>query len=102
MSKNEIGYDSPIPKFIYLKIRRRDGVESLTILEEGEVKVSIDGYICRLFIFLRHTIIFNVSYFCTYILLQDHGSHICTRFPIPGIRHWDAVQLSSSDLLSVL
>ena len=45
MSKNEIGQDSPIPKFIYLKIRRPDGVKSLTILEEGEFKVPIDGYI---------------------------------------------------------
>ena len=45
MSKNEIGEDSPIPKFIYLKIRRRDGVESLTTLEEGEFKVHIDGSI---------------------------------------------------------
>ena len=45
MSKNEIGQDSPIPKFIYLKIRRRDGIESLTILEEGEFKVPIDGCI---------------------------------------------------------
>ena len=45
MSKNEIGQDSPIPKFIYLKIRRRDGVESLTILAEGEFKVPIDGCI---------------------------------------------------------
>ena len=45
MSKNEIGQDSPIPKFIYLKIRRRDGIESLTILEEGEFKVPIEGCI---------------------------------------------------------
>ena len=45
MSKNEIGQDSPIPKFIYLKIRRRDGIESLTILEEGEFKVPVDGCI---------------------------------------------------------
>ena len=45
MSKNKIGEDSPIPKFIYLKIRRRDGVESLTTLEEGEFKVPIDGCI---------------------------------------------------------
>ena len=45
MSKNEIGQDSPIPKFIYLKIRCRDHVESLTILEEGEFKVPIDGCI---------------------------------------------------------
>ena len=45
MSKNEIGQDSPIPKFIYLKIRRRDGIESLTILEEGKFKVPIDGCI---------------------------------------------------------
>ena len=34
-----------MPKFIYLKIRRRDGVESLTILEEGKFKVPIDGCI---------------------------------------------------------
>ena len=45
MSKIEIGQDSQIPKFTYLKIRRRDGVESLTILEEGEFKVPIDGCI---------------------------------------------------------
>ena len=45
MSKNKIGEDSPIPKFIYLKIRRRDGVKSLTTLEEGEFKVPIDGCI---------------------------------------------------------
>ena len=45
MSKNKIGEDSPIPKFINLKIRRRDGVESLTTLEEGEFKVPNDGCI---------------------------------------------------------
>ena len=45
MSKNKIGVDSLIPKFIYLKIRRGDGVESLTILEEGEFKVPVDGCI---------------------------------------------------------
>ena len=45
MFKNKLGADSPIPKFIHLKIRRRDGVESLTNLEEGEFKVPIEGYI---------------------------------------------------------
>ena len=45
MSKNEIGEDSPIPKFVYLKIWRREGVESLKTLEEGEFKVPIDGCI---------------------------------------------------------
>ena len=45
MSKNEIGEDSPIPKFLYVKIRRRDGVESMTTLEEGEFKVPIDSCI---------------------------------------------------------
>ena len=45
MSKNKTGEDSPIKKFIYLKIRRRHGVESLTNLEEGEFKVPIDGCI---------------------------------------------------------
>ena len=45
MSRNKIGEDSTIPTFIYLKIQRRDGVESLTTLEEGEFKVPIDGCI---------------------------------------------------------
>ena len=45
MSRNKIGEESPIPKFIYLKIRRRDGFESLTTLEEGEFKVPIDDCI---------------------------------------------------------
>ena len=45
MSKNKIGQNSPIPKFVYLKIQRQDGVKSLTILEEGEFKVPIDGCI---------------------------------------------------------
>ena len=46
MSRNKTGVDSPIPKFIlYLKIRRQDGVESLTTREEGEFKVPIDGCI---------------------------------------------------------
>ena len=45
MPKNKIGEGSPIPKFIYLKIRHRDGVESLTTLEEDEFKVPIDGCI---------------------------------------------------------
>ena len=36
--------DSP-RLFIYLKIRRRNGVESLTTLEEGEFKLAIDGCI---------------------------------------------------------
>ena len=45
MFKNKLGEDSLIPKFIHLKIRRRDGVESLTTLEKGEFKVPIDGRI---------------------------------------------------------
>ena len=39
--KNKLGEDSPIPKFIHLK----NGVESLTTLEEGEFKVPIDSCI---------------------------------------------------------
>ena len=35
MFKNKLGEDSPLPKFIHLKIRRRDGVESLMTLKEG-------------------------------------------------------------------
>ena len=49
MSKNKMGEDSLIPKFIYLKIRRGDGVESLTTLEEGEFKLPIDGCISSLY-----------------------------------------------------
>ena len=45
MFKNKLGVDSSVPKFIHLKIRRRDGVESLTILEEGEFKEPIAGCI---------------------------------------------------------
>ena len=45
MFKNKLGEDSPILKFEHLKIRRRDGVKSLTTFEEGEFKVSIDGCI---------------------------------------------------------
>ena len=45
MSKNKLGEDSPFLKYIHLKIRRRDGVESLTTLEEGEFKLAIDGCI---------------------------------------------------------
>ena len=32
MFKNKLGEDSPIPKFIHRKIRRRGGVKSLTTL----------------------------------------------------------------------
>ena len=45
MFKNKLGKDSPILKITYLKIQCRDGVESLTTIEEGEFKVPIDGYI---------------------------------------------------------
>ena len=45
MSKNKLGQDSPSPKFIHLKIRRRDGIESSTTLEEGEFKMPIDDCI---------------------------------------------------------
>ena len=44
-SKNKLGQDSPFPKFLHLKIRRQNGVESLTTLEEGEFKFAIDGCI---------------------------------------------------------
>ena len=37
---------------MYLKIRRRDGIESLTILEEGKFKEPIDGWINCLSLFL--------------------------------------------------
>ena len=40
-----MGQDSPTPKNIHLKIRRRLDVESATILEEGGFKVYFDGCI---------------------------------------------------------
>ena len=52
MSKNKLGKDSPFPKFIHLRIRRRDGIESLTTLEEGEFKLAIDGCITNNIILL--------------------------------------------------
>ena len=42
---NLIGEDSPIPKFMHLKIRRRDGVKSLMTFKEDEFKVLINGCI---------------------------------------------------------
>ena len=45
MLKIKLGEDSRIPKFIHPKIRRWDGVESLTTLEKGGFKVLIDGCI---------------------------------------------------------
>ena len=65
MFKNKLGEDSPIPKFIHLKIRRRDGVKSLTTLEEGEFKVPIDGCI-RPFSFLFVN-------FTTFLLYKELG-----------------------------
>ena len=72
MSKNKIGEDSPIPKFIYLKIRhrRRDGVESLTTLEEGEFKVPIEGCISVKQLWLSTTDNFPVHYI--YIPKRNH------------------------------
>ena len=45
MFKNKLGEDSPILNYIHLKLRRRDGVEPLTTIEEGEFKVPINGCI---------------------------------------------------------
>ena len=45
MFKNKLREDSPVPKFLHLKIQSRDGIESLTTLEEGEFEVPIDGCI---------------------------------------------------------
>ena len=55
MSKNKMGEHSPIPKFIYLKIQRREGVESLTTLEEGEFTVPIDGCIKKINVSIQET-----------------------------------------------
>ena len=47
MSKNILGQGSLIPQSIHLKIRRRDGVEFSTTLEEGKFNIPIDDYIKR-------------------------------------------------------
>ena len=53
-SKNKLGEDSPFPKFIHLKVRRRNDVESLRTLEEGEFKLPIDGCISILSLHFNH------------------------------------------------
>ena len=60
MLKNKLGENSPIPKFIHLKIWRRDGVESLTTLEEGEFKVHIGGCISWLHTWHSRNLLFNL------------------------------------------
>ena len=45
MSENILGQDSPIPKFVHLKIRRRDGIEFSTTLEECKLNMPIDDCI---------------------------------------------------------
>ena len=64
MSKNKLGQDSPFSKFLHLKIRRLNGVESLTTLEEGEFKFAIDGCIRLVWTmeFFMFTI-FEISWF---------------------------------------
>ena len=52
-SKNKLSQDSPFPKFLHLKIRRRNGVESLTTLEEGEFKFAIDGCIKLIYVVMK-------------------------------------------------
>ena len=46
--------------FIHLKIRRRNGVESLTTLEEGEFKLAIDS--CISHTSLKHNEICRIPY----------------------------------------
>ena len=62
---SKIGEDSPIPKFIYLKIRRRDGVESLTTPEEGEFKVPIDGCIRENVVVTCKIVSFQCLFLCS-------------------------------------
>ena len=81
MSKNKIGEDSPIPKFIYLKIQRWDGVESLTTLEEGEFKVPIDGCIkskrTSVFLASNHGPSWNVMHKMVCYILKSVITHSC-------------------------
>ena len=64
-SKKLLGEDSPFPKFMNLKIRRRNDVASLTILEEGEFKLAIDGCIKITRVYQRSE---NIVLFSCYIL----------------------------------
>ena len=66
MFKNKLSEDSPIPKFIHLKIRRRDDVVFLTTLEEGEFKVPIDGCISQPWIMLNLILVEINPYVCNY------------------------------------
>ena len=45
--KNKQGEDSPFPKFLHHKIRRRNGVESLTILQEGSSSWPLTAALIR-------------------------------------------------------
>ena len=66
---------------MYLKIRRRDGVESLTILVEGEFKVPIDG--CINLIYIKDVITINDNDMLSYSLttvqrgFTNHIKAIC-------------------------
>ena len=51
---------------MYFKIRRRDGVEFLTILEEGEFKVPIDGCISH-----GHNTVYLLENFVGITILND-------------------------------
>ena len=79
MSKNKIGEDSKIPKLIYLKIGRRDGVETLTTLEEDEFKVPIDGCIkgaCLFMIFCKIAIHELLYFFLFQVDLVSVGAFL--------------------------
>ena len=59
-------------KFIHLKIQSRDGVESLTTLEEGGFKVPIDGCTSVTFLLLakNSNLFIDLPHF--YMLLENH------------------------------
>ena len=63
-SKNKlnVGEVSPIPEFIQCKIRRGDGVKSLTTLEEGEFKVCIDCCIKKAINLKRNSVLISLFF----------------------------------------
>ena len=63
---------------MHLKIRRQDGVESLTTLEAGEIKVPIDGCI-RVPQRYKHSTLLTSGYIATDFCMP--------RFTVTIIRH---------------
>ena len=86
MSKNKISEDSPIPKFIYLKIRCRDGVESLTTLE-CELKVPLRATLGKRILGYGHTCDSQLN--CHLVVIWGHWPQMVKISPYLDEFSWD-------------